>query len=79
MVQVMLRISTTIIYVFCSFKLLLRQWMYLCVLYHVLSCIRSDDQHKLEDLPVHVVPSPLYPGLQAHAKDPSVLVQEALA
>ena len=30
-------------------------------------------------LPLHVSPSPVYPVLQAHVKDPSVLVQEALA
>ena len=30
-------------------------------------------------LPLHISPSPVYPRLQAHVKDPSVLVQEALA
>ena len=34
--------------------------------------------NKFKNLPLHVTPSPLYPGLQAHVKDPSVLVQEAL-
>ena len=34
--------------------------------------------NKFKNLPLHVTPSPLYPGLQTHVKDPSVLVQEAL-
>ena len=31
------------------------------------------------DLPMHNVPFPVYPGLQMQSKDPSVLLQKALA
>ena len=32
-----------------------------------------------DDLPVHDVPFPAYPGLHVQSKDPSVLLQEAAA
>ena len=32
---------------------------------------------KHESLPVHVIPSPMYPLLQAHTKDPGVFVHVA--
>ena len=46
-----------------------------------LACTVCQMKHTtvLKHLPVHTTPSPLYPVLHAHVKDPSVLVQEALA
>ena len=50
-------------------KIILFSERYNCVT--VLYCAMSKRS------PLHVTPSPLYPVLQAHVKDPSVLVQEA--
>ena len=43
-------------------------------------CVLLKHQHMYvcKHIPMHIVPSPLYPVLHAHVKDPSVLVQEAL-